>query len=503
MWVHRTRDDVRVIARYLGMLVVGIGLLMAVPLVTALALGEWGPALDYFAGAGLAIGFGSVLMLAAPRRASLNASNGLIVTALGWLFAALCAAVPLVLSGHYGSYLDALFESMSSLTTSGLTLVQDLDHLANAHNMWRHLMHLVGGQGIVVAVLSFALAHGGGAVSLYLAEARDERIMPNVIHTVRFIWFVTAVYVLLGTTALSILNLIRGMDAVRATLHAFWVTVATFDTGGFGPQSQNALYYHSAWFEWVTVMLMLAGTFNFNLHADIWRGDRRELFKNTEVRTLALNIFVLSVLVSGGLASTQAFGSGFEVVRKGIYHILSANTGTGHQTLYAAQWMRDYGGLGFVAVVLAMAFGGMASSTAGGIKSLRVGLIVKGVVRWVKAALAPPSAIVTARFHHMKQRVLQPEMLASALMIATLYVFTYVTGAVVGVACGYGVPESVFESVSAAANVGLSTGITSPSMPSILKITYILQMWAGRLEFIALFVLVATLLQPVLGWRRR
>lgn len=499
MWVRRTREDVRVIARYLGMLVVGIGLLMVVPLLTALLLGEWGPALDHFAGAGVAIGFGSVLMLAAPRRVSLNASNGLIVTALGWLLAAVFAAVPLALSGHYGSYLDALFESMSSLTTSGLTLVQDLDHLANAHNMWRHLMHLVGGQGIVVAVLSFAFAHGGGAVSLYLAEARDERIMPNVINTVRFIWFVTAVYVLVGTTALVVLNLIRGMDPVRATLHAFWVTVATFDTGGFGPQSQNALYYHSAWFEWLTVMLMIAGTFNFSLHADIWRGDRKELFKNTEVKTLVSNIFMLSVLASAGLAATEAFGTGFEVVRKSIYHVLSANTGTGHQTLYASQWTRDFGGLGFVAVVLAMAFGGMASSTAGGIKALRVGLIIKGVMRWVKAALAPPSAIVVTRFHHMKQRVLQPEMLASALMIATLYLVTYVTGALVGVACGFGVPESVFESVSAAANVGLSTGITSPSMPSILKVTYILQMWAGRLEFIALFALVATMMQPVLG----
>ncbi len=498
MWVLRTRDDVRVIARYLGMLVVGIGVLMAIPFVTALVLGERAPMLHYFAGSGLAVGAGALLMLAAPERAKLTAANGLIVTALGWLAAAIFGAVPLALSGHYGSYLDALFEAMSSLTTSGLTLVQDLDHLAHAHNMWRHLMHLVGGQGIVVAVLSFALAHGGGAVSLYLAEARDERIMPNVVNTVRFIWFVTAVYVLLGTTAISVLNLVRGMDLVRGTLHAFWATVATFDTGGFGPQSQNALYYHSAWFEWITVMLMLAGTFNFSLHADIWRGDRGELFKNTEVRTLALNIFVLSVLASSGLAATRAFGSSAEVLRKGVYHVLSANSGTGHQTLYAVQWLRDFGGLGFVAVVLAMAFGGMASSTAGGMKALRVGLIAKGVVRWVKSSLAPPTAIVVTRFHHMKSRMLTPEALASALMIATLYLVTYVTGGLVGVACGYGVAESVFESVSAAANVGLSTGITAPSMPAALKVTYIVQMWAGRLEFIALFALVATAILPAI-----
>jgi trk system potassium uptake protein TrkH len=492
MWVTLERRDVRTIAHYTGLLIVGIGLAMTIPLVTALSLKEWDPALDYLMGMGISCAVGMALALLSPPNTPLNRSNALIVTALAWLAASLAAALPLAFSGNYGSYLDALFDAMSGLTTSGLTLVQDLDHLALSHNMWRHFTHLIGGQGIVVAAVSIAIGLRGGAMSLYIAEGRDEKILPNVVHTTRFIWFVTAVYVVLGTVALSVVNLTLGMEPVRSGLHAFWATIATYDTGGFGPQSMNALYYHSWVFEFVTVILMIGGTLNFNLHADVWRGDRGELFKNIEARAWSANVVVLVIFSTLGLAATKAFNGMPEILRKGVYHIFSANTGTGHQTLYAAQWARDYGGLAMGAVILAMAFGGMASSTAGGIKALRLGVIAKGVVWRVRESLAPPSAVIKEHFHHLDDRELSVTLLNSALMVFVLYMVTYITGAFIGAAYGYPIGESLFESVSAAANVGLSTGITNPAMPAGLKIVYILQMWAGRLEFVALLALFAS-----------
>jgi trk system potassium uptake protein TrkH len=504
MWVGFERRDLGAIAHYTGMLVASMALLMVIPLLTALASGEWGPALDYACGIGIAAAFGMLLAQSAPRGTHLTRRNALIVTALAWLAASLVAAVPLSLSGHYGGFVDAFFDAISGLTTSGLTLVQDLDHLALAHNMWRHLLHLIGGQGIVVAALSVSLGlRGGGAVSLYMAEGRDERILPNVMHTARFIWFVTAIYVTLGTVVLSVSNLIQGMEAGRSVLHAFWATVACYDTGGFGPQSQNAMYYHSPIFEGVTVILMLAGTLNFNLHADIWRGDRKEIFKNLEARALATNIAILSVVIGIGLAATRLFSTPGEVVRKGLYHLISANSGTGHQTLYNAGWANGYGGLAFAAIVLAMAFGGMASSTAGGIKALRLGLIAKGVVLRVRESIAPASAVVRSRYHHLLDVPLSADVLANALMLFVLYVVTYISGGMIGAAYGYPIGEALFESISATANVGLSTGITSPAMPLGLKVVYMLQMWAGRLEFIALFVLVASAIAAVRAKRGR
>jgi trk system potassium uptake protein TrkH len=449
-------------------------------------------------GSGLTLGIGALMASAAPLESHLSRQNALLVSALAWLVVSAVGAIPLALSGHYAGYIDAFFDAVSGFTTSGLTLVQDLDHMAYSHNMWRHLTHLIGGQGIIVAALTFAFGvRGGGAMSLYMAEARDERILPNVMHTARFIWFVTFVYVVLGTAALTINNLVIGMDAGRGFLHAFWATIACYDTGGFGAQSQNALFYHSPSFEFITVLLMLAGTLNFNLHADIWRGDRRELFKNIEARTLVVHLVLLSSVVGFGLGATSLFSGGGEVIRKGLYHLLSAHSGTGHQTLYAAQWTNGYGDLALVAIILAMAFGGMASSTAGGIKAIRTGLIGKGIVHRIKAALAPQSAVVGSRYHHLVDTQLSANTVATALSIFALYMITYVTGAMAALVYGYPAREALFESVSAAANVGLSAGITTPGMPLGLKLVYIFEMWIGRLEFIAVLALIASVIATV------
>jgi len=491
MWMRARLSDLKVILHFVGLFVVGIGVVMLVPLLTAIVAGEWDAALDYTLGIGVALSVGGALALGLTRETKLTHAHALVLTALGWLAASAVAAVPLAFSGNYLTYLDALFDALSGLTTSGLTVVVDLDHMALSHNMWRHLTHLIGGQGIVVAALSLAVGMRGGAFSLYLAEGRDERILPNVVYTARFIWFVTAVYVGIGTVALWAVNTYLGMAPGRGVLHAFWISIAAYDTGGFGPQSMNAMYYHSYLFEVVSVFLMVAGTMNFNLHAQVWRGDRTELWKNIEIRVLAANILILAALAAVGLAATNTFGGSAEVIRKGAYHILSAHTGTGHQTVYANQWLRDFGGPAFVAVMLAMAAGGAVSSTAGGIKALRLGVIVRSIIAQVKAALAPSSAVLTTRYHHMGERFLTPEVTTSAAIVFIMYAVTYITGGLIGAAYGYGAGEAVFESISATANVGLSTGITSATMPIGLKVTYMFQMWAGRLEFIAVLTLFA------------
>ncbi|MCL4553688.1 MAG: TrkH family potassium uptake protein [Actinobacteria bacterium] len=494
--------DTRIILYYTGLFVFGIAAAMAVPLVTGIVMAEWNAVLDYLVGISAALVIAGTLRFARVDNARVTHTHAMILTASGWLAASLVAAIPLSLSPAYASYLDALFDSVSGLTTSGLTVVTGLDHMAHAHNMWRHLTHLIGGQGIVVAAISLSIGLRSGAFSLYVAEGRDERIMPNVIHSARFIWYVTAVYVLLGTVALTAVNFSLGMEPARGVLHAFWISMAAYDTGGFAPQSMNALYYHSFAFEIVTLFLMIGGMMNFNLHAQVWRGDKTELWRNIETKVLATNVFVLSSVVAIGLAATAVFNEPMEILRKGMYHVISAHSGTGHQTLYAIQWFTDYGGGAAAAIILAMAAGGAVSSTAGGIKALRLGMIIQTIIHQIKLAMSPRSAIVTTRFHHLGQRLLTPEITSAAAIVFILYVITYITGALIGVAYGYGAAESLFESISATANVGLSAGITSPDMPAGLKYLYMFQMWAGRLEFIAVFVLMTQVLASVASLRK-
>ncbi|MDZ4181079.1 MAG: TrkH family potassium uptake protein, partial [Coriobacteriia bacterium] len=143
MWLRPLAADLMVVAHFVGLLVIGIGLAMSVPLLTGLVYGELAAALDYLLGMGFALSVGTLLLNAKPNPDRVTHTHALAITALGWLAAAAVAAVPLAFSGHYPTYLDAAFDAISGLTVSGLTVAEDLDHMALTHNMWRHLTQFI------------------------------------------------------------------------------------------------------------------------------------------------------------------------------------------------------------------------------------------------------------------------------------------------------------------------------------------------------------------------
>jgi trk system potassium uptake protein TrkH len=141
-----------------------------------------------------------------------------------------------------------------------------------------------------------------------------------------------------------------------------------------------------------------------------------------------------------------------------------------------------------------MGAGGAVSSTAGGIKALRIGAIFKAVILSIRRALAPDTAIIRSRYHHITDKTLTDQVISASMTVFILYMITYITGALVGMAYGYPAGDALFESTSAAGGVGLSIGITSAAMPAGMKWLYIIQMWAGRLEFLALMALAAAVI---------
>lgn len=500
MFIRPAPRDLRLIGFYVGKVIFGLGLLQLVPALLALALGEWDALSALAIGASLSIITGRMTELAFFTRRPLDWSHGMVTVALAWLFGAVFAAVPLYLSGHFGGFLDAMFDAMSGLTTSGLTVMQDLDHLADSMNLYRHLTHFAGGQGIVVVVLSLFAASSAQLGTLYVGEARDERILPNVVRTARFIYLVAGVYLLLGTAALTLANLWAGLPPASALFHGVNLFMAAFDTGGFAPQSASLGYYHSVAVESVAMVLMFAGTLSFGVHYQLWRGDRRELLRNIETRTLATTLLATTVLVLVGLGRSGALTDALPLFRKGFFTIVSAHTGTGFGVTAPRLFVTDWGLLAPAAVVGAMALGGMASSTAGGIKAIRIGLTGKGLIRDIRRVLLPESALVVATYHSQRRRILRDEQVRSAVTILLLFILTYLAGAMVGLFYGVGeFTETLFESVSAAANVGLSVGIVDASLPAVLKVTYLLQMYAGRLEFMAVFALLGYLVALARG----
>ena len=357
----------------------------------------------------------------------------------------------------------------------------------------------IGGQGIVIVALSFFVKGSAGAFKLYVGEARDEKILPNVISTSRFIWLVSFVYLILGTLALGAVGILDGMKPFNAFFHGACIFMAAFDTGGFAPQSQNVLYYHSLAFEIVTIVIMILGAINFKLHYQVWCGDRKEIFKNIETRTLLTAIIITFCITAVGLFQMNSYPQALMLFRKGFYQLISGHTGTGYQTIYPIQFIKEWNHLSLFGVICAMALGGAVCSTTGAIKMLRVGIVAKALTEDIKRIILPDKAIVVKKFHHIKDFFIEDRQARSALMITLAYLLLYMLGALIGMLFGHPFIYSLFESTSAAANVGLSCGITTAGMPALLKLTYIIQMWAGRLEFMSVFVLIGFIAAAIRG----
>ncbi|MBN2097906.1 MAG: TrkH family potassium uptake protein [Candidatus Omnitrophica bacterium] len=492
-------QDIKIIGLYAGRIILGLGLLLLIPLAVAWGFAEQAALFDFVISSSFCLALGYFLIIICFTHRELNWWHGVVVVSLSWLLAMFLGALPLYLSKHWLSYLDACFDAMSGFSTTGLTLVQDLDHLSYAYNMWRHLMQYIGGQGIMTVALTFLIRGAASALPIYVGEAREEKILPNVVHTARFIWLVSLVYLLMGTLALSFNAYFSGMPKLKSLLHGLWVAMASWSTGGFAPQSQSILYYHNFTFELITITLILLGSLNFSLHYTLWTGKRKEIFRNIETKSFFISILLLFSLAAFGLAISGAYPGAISLFRKGFYQVISAHTTTGFMTVYTQQFAQHWTPLSLLSVILCMAIGAGACSSAGGIKVLRVGMIMRALLQDIKRTMLPRSAVVIDKIHHIKDVLLNEKLIRQAALIMLAYIFLYFLGTLVGVYFGYPVHLAMFESVSAGANVGLSCGITQSSMPAALKLTYIFQMWAGRLEFISVFALLGTIFALVKG----
>lgn len=493
-------SDIKNIGYYLGRITLGLGLTMFVPFIVGLVLfKEPNPAFDFLISANIAVLLGLGLSMLCKTDKDLHTGQAMVVIALSWLAAMLLGAVPLFLSGHYKSFLDACFETMSGFSTTGLTLVQDLDHLSRTHNLWRHLGPFIGGQGIAIVAISFLLGGTSGALKMYIGEAREEKLVPNIIHTSRFIWLISIIYLIIGTIILGIIGIYIGLKPDSAFFHGACIFLAGFDTAGFTPQSQSILYYHSSIFEVIAIIFMVFGSLNFNLHYQLWTGNYKEIWKNIETRTWLLFIMLVSLVIMFGLKHFGVYSDTMMLFRKGFFQIISGHTTTGYMTIYAQQFIKEWGDFALTGIIFTMALGGCACSTAGGIKMLRVGIIFKALREDIKKMALPDKAVVAQKFHHIRTMFLEDRQVRGVLVVTMGYLFLYGLGALIGVCLGYPLLESLFESTSAAANVGFSCGITDAGMPAILKITYIIEMWAGRLEIMSVFALIGFLVAFIKG----
>jgi trk system potassium uptake protein TrkH len=481
--------DLAAIGLNLSRVLLVIAAVMLIPAGLGFALGETNDALSFVISAGLAAIVGLIGELFLPRNIDIDWQHGMMVAAIAWLVAPLFGALPLHLSGHYGNFLDAYFDAMSGFATAGLSVINDLDHLSNSVNLWRHLTHFLGGQGLMLMALSL-FAGGGGSVGMYVGEGREDRIVPNIHRTAQIIWRVALVYAVIGVAMLTGALAAAGVSPVRSLYHAVNIFMAAFDTGGFTPTSAGIWMYHSWGVELVVGIFMIAGALSFALHYHLWQGRIGELWRNIETRLLAVVILGTFTVAAIGLLRTGTYDSVYQLLRRVLFHVVSAGSGTGFSNMPGRIFITDWGVLAPAAIVLAMGLGGMAGSTAGGIKLIRLGLVGKAVSEQMRRLTLPRSAVTLQTYHSGTRQLLNDQVVRSALTILLLYLMLYMAGAGLGLFYGYTFDQSMFESTAAGANVALSIGIVGPSMPTGLEIAYILEMWIGRLEFVAVLALV-------------
>lgn len=491
--IEKPINKTKVICYYIGIVVLILGALQVIPLITSILYKEWQIAIVFLFSASVTVIVGLIFILIGIHntKGALDFGDGMVVAAGAWFLCTLLCALPYSLSGNYLSYLDCCFDVMSGLTTTGLTMIQDMDHISNGINMWRHILTYVGGQGMVVLALTFLTKDASGAYKMYVGEAKDERLYPNAISTARQIWYISILYLVIGSAVMIFAAYNAGLSGGRAILQGIWIYMSAWSTGGFAPMSQSVLYYHSTFFEIATIVFFMLGSFNFALHHAVISGNRKELRKNIETVTFSITFTILVTLACFGLMQNDTYSSVSTLFRKGFYQLISGHTTTGFMTIYAKQFYYEWGDIALFALIISMLLGGSACSTAGGFKGLRTGIIFATFKSEVKRMMLPESRVNCQKIHHIKNVILSDSVTKSAFLIVAAYIITFTVGTLFGMLAGFPFDLAAFESASVTGNVGLSMGVTSVDMPTFLKVTYIIIMWLARLEFMSVLALGA------------
>lgn len=464
----RKRVILENLCRILGL----FGYLLIPPLVVSLVLRE-------FAYTGLLGGEVLVCLLTGRvlgRRAALNlaTAEALVVTALAYLLFCILGALLFL---PVAPFVDGLFEAMSGITTTGLS-VMAVESLPGTLLFFRAYAQWIGGAGIVIVSLLLLLGPGLSAFRLYSSEYGEVNLAGDVKSTAKAV-----VKIYLALTALGlVVYWASGMDGFSALLHI----MSTVSTGGFGLSGASIGAYPSPYVRLAVVVFMVAGCISFVSYYALQNRRWRDFLRDPQLRALFLVIggATLVFFLAEGVFSAHPLDS--------LFHAASAVSTTGFGVSDCALWPE---GMKF-ATVLVMFVGGGAGSTAGGIKLFRLFVALHLIKRLAARVLLPAEAKHAFTYD---RRVVGDEEIMAAGGIIVLYLLFIGATALALMAAGIDVGDAIFESTSALATVGLSVGVTSQALPAWAKLLLSLNMWAGRLEILPVLIL----LYPRLWLRKR
>ena len=347
----------RYIAHIIGALIICVGLCMIFPIFFSLYYREGG-LIPLIQSMGLTLGVGFVLFMGfrkVDKTQPMNHREGMAITSLGWAAAGIFGALPFFFSGQFGGLTNSVFESFSGFTTTGSSILSNIEDVSKGLLFWRSLTHWLGGMGIIVLSLAILPFLGVGGMQLYKAEVPGpipDKLKPRIKDTAMVLW---KVYLLISAV-LTVLLMLGGMDLFDALCHTF----GTMATGGFSTKNASIAYYQSAYIQYVITLFMLVAGINFSLHFRMLQGRPLVLWRDPECRTFLVIFSAISVLITGCIvaAKLESVPAGF---RLASFQVASILTTTGYATADYEIWPP----LTQCLLLFCMFVGGCAGSTGG------------------------------------------------------------------------------------------------------------------------------------------
>lgn len=465
-----------------GLICLGLGLCMLLPMAVGLFYAEanWNAFL-IGAVASCVLGAGLWFSLRDRQPREMNHRQGMAVVGLGWLAAGLLAGLPLFLSGDFGGFADAFFEASSGLTTTGASVLSDVEQASRSVLFWRALTHWLGGMGFIVLSLAILPFVGVGGMQLYKAEVPSptpDRLQPRIADTASVLW---KVYALLTGLEMALLML-GGMDWFDAICHAF----ATLATGGFSTKNASIAAFESDYIEWVVSVFMLLAGINFSLHYWLLKGRWLGWLQDEECRFYLILTGLASLAVALPLFLLQGHDL-HDSLRLAVFQVATILTTTGFATADYSLWTP----LPIAVLVVLMFVGGSAGSTGGGPKVMRVMVVLKQSY-YEFLRLVHPRLVAPMR---LNGQGIDRQVVASVWSFLGLYLACFLAVGLVLAALGSDITTAFSASIACLGNIGPGLGQVGPAgnyaeMSDLAKWVLALAMIVGRLEVYTILILL-------------
>ena len=423
-----------------------------------------------------------------PRSMSLYAKEGFVTVALCWVVLSALGALPFVISRVIPSYIDALFEVVSGFTTTGSSILPEVEHMPHCLLFWRSFTHWIGGMGVLVFVLMLTNLDKKNSMYLMRAEVpgpEKDKLVPKTKTTARILY---GIYFGL-TLILVILLMFGGMNLFDSLIHAF----GSAGTGGFSNYADSVGHFDSAYIDYVISIFMILFGINFNLYYFMLLGDFKAFWKNEELRVYLGIIATATILIT--LNTNQMYGSIMKAFRYALFQVSTIITTTGYATTDFNLWPT----FSQCIVVLLMIIGACASSTGGGIKVSRLMIVFKGVKREIKQLVHPKSVNLI--------RINRKKISDETLRGVYVYLMAYALLAIVSVlliSLDNQDFTTTFTSVMATLNnIGPGLSAVGPTgnfadFSILSKIVFCIDMLAGRLEIFPFLTFLT-----MFAWKRK